>query len=266
MGGKFVLVRRIRRSSLLIGATLALMLCVVSASAQESSNATFEGLSPARAALAGSAAEVKKNTQELIALKEVELSAATQKHEQLRQLHSEGLIAQREVEDNERKLAGLRATVEELRLQVVASEQVIAEVEEAEEIEKKARLQSAALASVKKTARQALNYSSTPAIIRHTGSNGWTAANLSSVQTFFASTFGRSLPISAYGQTTTHTRLGYDHSRAVDVALHPDSVEGRALINYLQSRGIAFIAFRSAVPGTATGAHIHIGSPSHRIG
>lgn len=227
---------------------------------------TFEGLSQARAALVGSAEEVKRNTEELIALKEGELAAASQKHEQLRQLYTEGLIAQREIEDEERRLAELRASIEDLRRQVVESERVVAEVAAAEEAEKEAKLKSSMNANLSKTVKLTLSYNSTSAIIRHTGSNSWTVANLTSVQAFFASTFGRTLPVSAYGQTATHTRLGFDHSRAVDVALHPDSVEGRALINYLQSRGITFIAFRAAVPGAATGAHIHIGAPSHRIG
>jgi hypothetical protein len=48
--------------------------------------------------------------------------------------------------------------------------------------------------------------------------------------------------------------------------LHPDSPEGKALIAFLRGNGIPFLAFRSAVAGTATGAHIHIGYPSHRIG
>jgi hypothetical protein len=51
----------------------------------------------------------------------------------------------------------------------------------------------------------------------------------------------------------------------MDVAVQPDSPEGEALMAYLRSQGIPFIAFRHAVPGSATGAHIHIGRPSHRI-
>jgi hypothetical protein len=38
---------------------------------------------------------------------------------------------------------------------------------------------------------------------------------------------------------------------------HPDSPQGIALLNYLRGAGIPFIAFRSAVPGSATGAHTH---------
>src|SRR6266446_6948651 len=48
------------------------------------------------------------------------------------------------------------------------------------------------------------------------------------------------------------------------VSLHPDGAEGQALLNFLRSNGIPFLAFRAAIPGTATGPHIHIGRPSHR--
>jgi hypothetical protein len=51
----------------------------------------------------------------------------------------------------------------------------------------------------------------------------------------------------------------------MDVAVHPDSAEGRALMAYLQSQGIPYTAFRAPLAGNATGAHIHIGSPSRRL-
>jgi hypothetical protein len=84
------------------------------------------------------------------------------------------------------------------------------------------------------------------------------------IKGFFASKFGHSLPVSAFGQTALHSRLGFDHSHSMDVALHPDSAEGRALVEHLRSRGIPFIAFRRAVPGVATGPHVHVGLPSRR--
>ena len=59
--------------------------------------------------------------------------------------------------------------------------------------------------------------------------------------------------------------MGFDHRNAIDVALHPDSPEGRALIKHLRGSGIPFVAFKNAVPGSATGPHIHIGKPSVRI-
>ena len=84
------------------------------------------------------------------------------------------------------------------------------------------------------------------------------------VRGFFASRFGHGAPISADGQTTFHSRMGFDHSNAVDIAVSPDSQEGQALMNHLRATGIPFIAFRRAVPGSATGAHIHVGIPSPR--
>jgi hypothetical protein len=71
--------------------------------------------------------------------------------------------------------------------------------------------------------------------------------------------------VSAFGQTATHARLGFDHRQALDVAVHPDSPEGKGLIQYLRGQGISFIAFRGALSGSATGAHIHIGPPSRRV-
>ena len=84
------------------------------------------------------------------------------------------------------------------------------------------------------------------------------------IKSFFISKFGRTLPVSAFGQTRLHNRLGFDHRNGIDVALSPDSLEGRALLGKLRGFGVPFIAFRKAIPGVATGAHIHVGRPSPR--
>ena len=81
----------------------------------------------------------------------------------------------------------------------------------------------------------------------------------------FAAAFGRALPISALGQTKVHDRLGLDHRSALDVAVHPDSPEGRWLMDDLRRAGIPFIGIRGEVPGSATGAHVHVGPPSPRL-
>jgi hypothetical protein len=84
------------------------------------------------------------------------------------------------------------------------------------------------------------------------------------IKSFFISKFGRTLPVSAFGQTRLHSRFGFDHRNGVDVALNPDSLQGRALVGKLRGFGVPFIAFRKAIPGVATGAHIHVGRPSPR--
>jgi len=102
--------------------------------------------------------------------------------------------------------------------------------------------------------------------MRYYGMAGWALSNIGSVQSFFASTFGRPLPISTLGQSATHNSMRWDHRNSADVGIHPDSAEGKALIAFLQSKGIPFLAFRGAIPGVSTGPHIHIGYPSSKLG
>jgi hypothetical protein len=107
-------------------------------------------------------------------------------------------------------------------------------------------------------------FSQTAELTRFNGPFKWSIAEAPRVEKFFSQTFGHRLPITALGQSDTHKRLGFDHRDSIDVGLHPDSGEGQALINYLRKSGIPFLAFRGAVPGAATGPHIHIGRPSGR--
>ena len=93
----------------------------------------------------------------------------------------------------------------------------------------------------------------------------WSLDKAEKVKDFFIKKFGHDLPVSAMGQTETHDKLGFDHHEAMDVALNPDSKEGRTLIGYLRQARIPFIAFRRRVEGSATGPHIHIGNPSQRM-
>jgi len=92
----------------------------------------------------------------------------------------------------------------------------------------------------------------------------WTLAEATKVEQFFVSKFKRPLPLTAFGQSDLHTRWGLDHRNGMDVGLHPDSVEGRALIEFLRAESIPFLVFRGPVPGVATGPHIHVGNRSSR--
>jgi hypothetical protein len=97
------------------------------------------------------------------------------------------------------------------------------------------------------------------------GSGNWTISDSARVEDFFLAKFGRRLPLTAFGQSDLHTRWGFDHRQGMDVGLHPDSQEGRGLIEFLRSEEIPFLAFREAVPGVATGPHIHVGNRSRRV-
>lgn len=97
------------------------------------------------------------------------------------------------------------------------------------------------------------------------GTGKWRLADSGRIEEFFRRKFRKPLPLSAFGQSDLHTRWGWDHRNGMDVGLHPDSTEGRALIEFLRAESIPFLAFRGAVPGVATGPHIHIGNRSPRI-
>ena len=97
------------------------------------------------------------------------------------------------------------------------------------------------------------------------GSGRWRISDSTRVEDFFMSRFKRPLPLTAFGQSELHNRWGLDHRNSMDVGLHPDSVEGKVLIKFLVSEQIPFLAFRTSVPGVATGPHIHVGNGSHRM-
>lgn len=108
-------------------------------------------------------------------------------------------------------------------------------------------------------------YTETRDLARFNGSFKWSLREAPRLERYFSQAFGRRLPVTALGQSETHNRLRFDHRDSMDVALHPDSAEGRALIEHLRKHGIPFIAFRGASAGISTGPHIHIGRPSARL-
>lgn len=199
--------------------------------------------------------EYKASLEKLLPYYENEVKRAKEKLEQAKKLLAEGLIARTQVEENERALALAKEKINDTNRQMTNAEAQIAGVlvEEAadEEISKNLRL-----------AKQSLIRTSS--FTRFTGAGGWNLGDAWKIQRFFSDTFNKQLPIAVFGQGAIHDRWHLDHRNAMDIQLHPDGVEGQALLNFLQKNGIPYSAFRSAIPGTATGPHIHIGRPSHR--
>jgi hypothetical protein len=105
-----------------------------------------------------------------------------------------------------------------------------------------------------------------PAIAeRFDGDGIFNMVAFSRIEAAYEEHFGKPMPISAMGETAVHRAMGFDHRGRVDVGLHPDTPEGQWLRAYLMENRIPFFLFRQAVPGKATGAHIHIGPISPRI-
>jgi hypothetical protein len=101
-----------------------------------------------------------------------------------------------------------------------------------------------------------------PLVERFIGLNQFNPADFKRLDQAFLKQFGVTLPVSAFGQTATHNALGFDHRGRIDIALQPDSPEGRFLLDLLRANQIPFYAIRSALPGVSTAPHIHVGPPS----
>ena len=169
-----------------------------------------------------------------------------------RKLYQDGEVSKSELVETEQSFISVLAHIQEVRRSLMETEMAIAETEIKE------GLLSPALVSAEGVQEsQALS-------ARKLGAP-WSIKQASNIDKYFFQTFGHSLPVSALGQTPTHDRMRFDHRDSMDVALHPDSAEGKALIAYLRRSGVPFIAFRGATVGASTGAHIHIGKPSRRM-
>jgi len=195
--------------------------------------------------------EAREGAEKLLVLHETARQRSAEEYERRRELYYQGLIARNEVLQAEHLLAEAITRVEEDKRWLAESDMALTEFAMRDELLRLPRLSTG-------------GYSATGSLIRFNGETAWRLPDAAKIEKFFLNTFGRALPISALGQTATHERLRFDHRNAMDVALHPDSKEGQSLLNYLRQAGIPFIAFRNAVPGAATGAHIHIGKPSPR--
>jgi hypothetical protein len=203
------------------------------------------------------ATEVYKSTlRDLLVLRERKVTEAAEQLEKLRELYKDGIISRREFEETEKALTELKGQVAEVHQKLRAADQMLAE----------ALLENEAANAPVALAAPASGNSSVKrvAYIRYAGSGNWSLSEAAKIEGFFYARTGRHLPVSAYGQSELHNRWGYDHRNAMDVAVHPDSAEGQALLAYLTSQRIPFQAFRQAVSGSATGPHIHIGRPSSK--
>ncbi len=173
----------------------------------------------------------------------------------LTKLFAEGLISKNDLDASEKALREAKDKVTEINQTIVNADSRVADTLLEAEAEK-------TLAKSKPLPKGSLLR--TAAYIRFNGAASWALSDAWKVQRFFLEAFKRPLPVAVFGQGSIHDRWRLDHHNAMDVSLHPDGPEGQALLNFLRSNGIPFLAFRAAIPGTATGPHIHIGRPSHR--
>ena len=206
-------------------------------------------LSEAKEKMVAAAQAYKESLQKLAPYAEADVKRASDTYEKRKLLFGQGIVSKKELQESEQALATAQSKLNEANTELTEADALIAE----------------AMASDQPPDLPTGGYRATTALIRYNGSSAWSLKDAAKVEGFYTGKFGAALPISAFGQTSVHDKLGFDHREAMDIAVQPDSPQGEALMAYLRSQGIPFIAFRHAVPGSATGAHIHVGRPSHRI-
>lgn len=237
---------------------MLLMMCVGIALAM------FTAVKPAaaqpRTQLKRASDDYKANLEQLLALYEADSKRAEARFTKMRELLAQGLVTRPEVEAAEDTAAQTHEKVAEAQAQLKRADVLVAEAlveAEADESPRKIRPRG--------PARTVNALVQTTAYIRYGGARTWSLGEAAGIKQFFIRRFGRPLPVGAFGQSLLHDRWGYDHRNAMDVGVSPDSTEGQALMEYLRANGVPFTAFHFAVPGKATGPHIHVGLPSHRI-
>ena len=208
---------------------------------------------PGRAELIALIRDYRAALESVLGFDEAAVERAARETEKRRELLARAIVSRRELQESERVLAAAEAKLAETRWRIREAEYTLSEALAAE-----ARPADRPLPAPERP-------DPTPVLVRNAGPGRWSLAETPKLQSFFAGRFGRLLPVSALGQTPLHDRLGFDHHDALDVAVPPDSPEGAALIQYLRAAEIPFMTFRGAVPGEATGAHIHVGAASPRF-
>jgi hypothetical protein len=215
-------------------------------------------LSGARADLIAAIESYRAALERLSEFHVAAVNRAAAEVDKRRDLLARGIVSRREFEDSERVLEAARAKLAATRREMVVADHSLSEAL----IEPPAPTRPAPPG---RPLPERERERTTPLLVQYRGFARWSLAEAPKVQEFFARRFGRPLPVSAFGQTPVHDRLGFDHRDAIDVAVTPDSAEGAALMAFLRQSGISFLAFRTAMRGEATGAHIHIGEASPRV-
>ena len=189
--------------------------------------------------------------EEMLGAAERLLERARERLDRLRRLAEEGALPVRSLEGASEELARRRTTLELARERAGLLKELVT---------------MAQAEAVLAAAEEEGSAGYAEPVSRFEGRGVSAAPQMEHIRRAFERRFNRPLPVSANGDTAVHRALGFDHRGRVDVALHPDQPEGRWLLDLLERLGVPYYAFRNSVPGRSTGAHIHLGPPSTRLG
>ena len=199
--------------------------------------------------------QYKASLEKLLLLYQSSVRKAEDRFTKSKELFQQGLISKSELDESGQAVTIAQAKVADVQQQTISANtqiaQTLVEVESEKQIARAGRVPKGGLIR-------------TTSFIRFNGGGSWSLAQAGKIESFFQEKFKRPLPIAVFGQGPIHNQWRLDHHNAMDVSVYPDTIEGQALIDFLRANGIPFSAFRTAIPGIATGPHIHIGLPSHR--
>jgi hypothetical protein len=190
--------------------------------------------------------------REMIAAAQRRYDRQKAKLEQQQKLVDAGVMARGELQPLEEELASRQLTLDLANSRAKLLEDIMASARRELELQESAKAQSAPSVG--------------GAVMVHFEGDGQISpTDIQRIAVAYEREFHKPLPVSANGETNAHRALGFDHRGRVDVAVNPDQREGVWLRSYLEKNDIPYYAFRAAVPGKATGAHIHIGPGSARL-
>ena len=155
----------------------------------------------AKAELIKATTEYKSSLSTLASMYETELKNAQQQLETRKQLFAQGIISKKDLGASEKLIADAQAKLDGSRKQMAEADDLIAESSVVDDDDDDGPTHAPALTG---------RYTSTPALIRYTGTAHWALADAAKVGGYFLSRFGHQMPISAYGQTATPGRRAGD--------------------------------------------------------
>src|SRR5688572_4878340 len=123
---------------------ITLLIAFGLANAQPEATKSGSEVTQSSAKLVGATQEYQARSAELVRMQESEVTKATAKLDELRQLVAEGLVAKVELEESEQLLSTLRGQLEMTRKEIADSEERIARIR-AEQESAKAQVQAAAV-------------------------------------------------------------------------------------------------------------------------
>lgn len=191
----------------------------------------------------------KDQTDQMVAAAQRLVDRQKERYNRSKELVDQGILARNALTTLAEDLSFREKTLELARFRAKLLEELAEQVRAEEALE----------------ASSPVPYQSAPIVERFDGKGIFRDMDFIRISNAFQRQFGKVLPVSAMGETATHRTLGFDHRGRVDVAINPDQSEGIWLRSVLKKAGIPYFAFRSAVRGKATGAHIHLGPPSLRL-